>query len=145
MLSPEQISRFYAGWEVAPSWLRLWAKQFRIRTLGDTFITLNRKRRRLDNRSLRDFCVDYAPVNVYMSVLNWLMPERVSDKPSSRAAYPTGGEYVVDVDSYLCYRKHSHRLVASASGSGTWWRIASTTRRTSGTQRSGSGRSPSSR
>lgn len=110
MLSPELINRFYSNWEGAPSWPRLWAKQFRIRTSGNTFITLNRKRRRLNSPSLRGFCVDYAPVNVYMSVINWLMPERVTDKHSSRAAHPTGGEYVVDVDSYLGYRKHSHSL-----------------------------------
>jgi hypothetical protein len=111
VLSPEQISRFYAGWEGAPGWPKLWAKQFRIRTSGNTFITLNRKRRRLNFNSLHGFCVEYAPVNVYMSVINWLMPDRVSDKHSSRAAHPTGGEYVVDVDSYLGYRKHSHVLI----------------------------------
>ena len=44
-----------------------------------------------------------------MSVLNWLLPERVGEKKVSRGAHPIGGEYVIDVDSYLGYVKHSHR------------------------------------
>ena len=65
----------------------------------------------LSFQSLKRYSTRFAPVNLYMSALNWLMPERVADKPSSGVAYPTGGEYVVDVDSYLSYRKHNHRLV----------------------------------
>lgn len=37
------------------------------------------------------------------------MPERVGDKRASVGAYPIGGEYVIDIDSYLNYRKHNHR------------------------------------
>lgn len=112
MLTPEQIQRFYLQWtpsEIHSSWPSLWRKQFKIRTVGDTFISLNKKRSRLAFSSLRRFCLEYAPRNVYMSALNWVMPERVADKRASVGAYPIGGEYVVDIDSYLNYHKHNHR------------------------------------
>lgn len=48
-------------------------------------------------------------MNLYMSVLNWLLPERIGEKEKANHAYPIGGEYVVDVDHYLNYRPHSHR------------------------------------
>ena len=43
-----------------------------------------------------------------MSDMNWLMPERVGIKMASRRAYPVGGEYVLDIDSYLSYAPHGH-------------------------------------
>jgi len=45
-----------------------------------------------------------------MSALNWLMPERIGNKRASVEAFPVGGEYVIDIDSYLNYRKHTHRI-----------------------------------
>ena len=44
-----------------------------------------------------------------MSVLNWLMPERVGTKKASKRAYTVGGEYVLDIDSYLRHAPHGHR------------------------------------
>jgi hypothetical protein len=38
------------------------------------------------------------------------MPERVAEKEASAYAYPIGGEYVIDIDSYLNYKKHDHRI-----------------------------------
>jgi hypothetical protein len=52
--------------------------------------------------------VSFAPLNLYVSALNWLMPERVSEKGKANRTYPIGGEYVVDVDHYLNYLPHSH-------------------------------------
>ena len=112
MLTPEQIRRFYLQWvssDVHNTWPNLWNKQFKIRTLGETFISLNKHRNRLAFSSLRRLCYEYAPRSVYMSVLNWQMPERVAEKRASVMAYPIGGEYVVDIDSYLNYKKHNHR------------------------------------
>lgn len=43
-----------------------------------------------------------------MSVLNYLMPERVGEKHRANRAYPMGGEYVVDVDLHLFWRPHYH-------------------------------------
>jgi len=43
-----------------------------------------------------------------MSVLNYLMPERVGEKHKANRAYPIGGEYVVDVDLHLFWRPHYH-------------------------------------
>ncbi len=43
-------------------------------------------------------CVEYAPVHVYFSVLDWLFPERVGRKSKSNKAEPASDEYVFDVD-----------------------------------------------
>ena len=113
MLSRAQIQRFYLQWapsEAHRSWPGLWCKQFKVRTCGDVFVSLNKIRPRLGFGSLRRLCLELAPANVYMSALSWLMPERVADKRASTGAYPVGGEYVVDVDSYLDHRPHAHRL-----------------------------------
>ncbi|MGD0805447.1 MAG: hypothetical protein ABSA11_15415 [Candidatus Bathyarchaeia archaeon] len=111
MLTPEQIGRFYRQWrpsDVHRSWPQLWNKHYRIRVQDDIFIKLNKHRSRLGFDSLRRLCLEYAPGNIYMSVLNWMMPERVGDKRASVGAYPIGGEYVIDIDSYLNYKKHNH-------------------------------------
>ena len=34
-----------------------------------------------------------------------MMPERVADKRASIWAYPIGTEYVIDIDSYLNYKR----------------------------------------
>jgi hypothetical protein len=70
---------------------------------------LNRLTTELTRARLRKYSVRFAPTNLYMSVLNWLTPERVGEKSQANHAYPIGGEYVVDVDHYLNYRPHSHR------------------------------------
>jgi len=57
---------------------------------------------------LRDLCVKLAPLHVYFSVLDWLFPERVGKKYMAKYAVPVGGEYVVDVDSYVFKRRHRH-------------------------------------
>jgi hypothetical protein len=86
----------------------LWNKQFKIRTIDGRFISLNGIRRRLNFRALKRFLARFGPVNAYMSVLNWLMPERVGGKREAPRAYPIGGEYVVDIDIHLFWRPHSH-------------------------------------
>lgn len=89
--SSEKIRRFYLdGFEekmIHKAWPRLWSKQFKIRT-NNTFLKLNRFRYRLNYKSLKKFCVHYAPFNLYMSVLNWLMPDRVGRKREAQRAYP---------------------------------------------------------
>lgn len=100
--SSEKIRRFYlGGFEgkmIHRAWPHLWSKQFKIRTHNDSFIKLNRFRDRLNFKSLKRFCVHFVPQNLYMSALNWLMPERVGEKGKANCAYPVGGEYVVDFD-----------------------------------------------
>jgi hypothetical protein len=114
MLTPEQIGRFYLTWkepESLKSWSSIWRKQFKMRTCEGEFLKLNRIRSRLCFTKLRDLSIQYAPRNLYMSALNWLMPERVACKKASSVAYPVGGEYVVDIDSYMNHHPHDHRLV----------------------------------
>ena len=112
LLSFQAISNFYKngflkGSELG-SWPRLWNKQFRMETRKGDFIKLNRFRSRFNFKVLRHFCQSYAPKHLYMTVLDWLMPERVGEKRKANRAYPIGGEYVVDVDAYLNWRPHSH-------------------------------------
>jgi len=73
-------------------------KQVIIRTSSQRFIPLNKLRHRLNHRSLRRFLIHYAPINVYASIIDWLMPERVSEKSKANQAYPFRGDYAVDVD-----------------------------------------------
>jgi len=113
MLNKDRLRCFYRnGFEEAPihgNWPRLWNKHFRIETLNGQFLKLNRFRDRLSFKALQRYCVKYAPAHLYMSVLNWLMPERVGEKPRARHAYPIGGEYVVDIDADTVWRPHSAR------------------------------------
>jgi hypothetical protein len=37
-------------------------------------------------------------MNVYSSILDWLMPERVGEKNRANQAFPIRGDYVVDID-----------------------------------------------
>ena len=112
LLDSEQLKRFYENWEesaVQRKWPHLWRKEIRVETKSGEFVSLNRLKSRLNFRSLKRLCTRIPPVHVYMSVLNWLIPERVGTKKESRRAYPVGGEYVLDIDSYLRYTPHSHR------------------------------------
>jgi len=43
-----------------------------------------------------------------MSVTDWLFPDRVGPKRKAHHALPIGGEFVVDVDSYLARYLHRH-------------------------------------
>jgi DNA primase catalytic subunit len=111
--TPHALRRFYTkGFEendIHRRWAGLWLKQFKVRLYDGTFISLNKLRPRFSFQSLKRYSVRFAPVNLYMSALNWLMPERVAEKSKANHAYPIGGEYVVDVDHYLNYMPHSHR------------------------------------
>jgi len=69
---------------------------------------VNRTRPRHSVKSLAAFCYKYAPAHLYMSILEWLMPERVKEKRKSNRAYPMGGEFVVDVDSMNVWIPHDH-------------------------------------
>jgi len=110
----DRIRRFYLhGFREKPvhrGWPRLWSKHYRIRLQDRRFIKLHGQRRRLNFKTLRKLSVKYAPHHLYMSVLNYLMPERVGEKHKANRAYPIGGEYVVDVDIHLFWRPHRHHV-----------------------------------
>lgn len=90
MLRPHEIRQFYLrGFKSQlEGWPRIWNKQFKAETSEGRFIKLNAFRRRLNFRSLLGYCVERAPVHLYMSVLNWLMPERAGKKSGASRAYP---------------------------------------------------------
>jgi len=82
-------------------------KHFRIELFNHKFLKLNGRRARLGIKDLRFLSSKYVPLHLYMSVLDYLFPERVSSKKNTNA-YPIGGEFVVDVDSYLYHMRHQH-------------------------------------
>jgi hypothetical protein len=84
-------------------------KHFRIELFNHRFLKLNNgsSRARLGIKDLRFLGSKYVPLHLYMSVLHYLFPERVSSKRNTNS-YPMGGEFVVDVDSYLYYKIHVH-------------------------------------
>jgi DNA primase catalytic subunit len=82
-------------------------KHFRAELSDGAFLKLNRRRARLDGKDLQRIASDLAPKHLFMSVLDYLFPERVSDK-RRLDSYPVGGELVVDIDSYLYFNRHAH-------------------------------------
>ena len=111
-MTKTQISRFYLlGFKEKQchrEWLHLWKKHFRIRTLDGEFIKLNRFRPRFSFKALRRYCIQFAPSNLYMSVTNWLFPDRVEEKEQSARAYPLGGEFIIDVDTQRFWKPNYH-------------------------------------
>ena len=112
-MEAEQIRRFYMNWRELPvhcGWPFLWKKEVRLETQGGEFLCVNRLRSRLNFRVLKELCIKLLPVHVYMSALNFARPWMVSSKTKTYKAYPfRTGEFVVDIDSYLAYKPHSHR------------------------------------
>jgi len=93
-----------------PSVWRLSRKHFRVVLSDGRFVKLDRFANRLNSKDLRFYCWKLKPLHVYFSVLNWLFPERVGKKYKARYCVPLNGEYVVDIDSYMMFFKHEHKL-----------------------------------
>lgn len=93
-----------------PSVWRLSRKHFRVVLRDRRFVKLNKFANRLAPKDLRFYCWKLKPLHVYFSVLNWLFPERVGKKYKARYCVPLNGEYVVDIDSYMMFFKHEHKL-----------------------------------
>jgi hypothetical protein len=83
-LSPDRIKKYYLeGFrekKIHKEWPQLWNKQFKLVTTSHVFHNLNRIKDRLRFNSLKELCIDFQPAHLYMSALNWLMPERVGTK-----------------------------------------------------------------
>ncbi len=116
MLEQRWIRSFYIneGFFVPGLW-NLSRKHFRIQASNWRFLKLNRFYSRLNVERLRQLCIKFSPIHVYFSVLDWLFPERVGKKYKAKYAVPVGGEYVVDVDSYVFRRRHKHVRVGSSN------------------------------
>ena len=100
--APGLVKRYYEAASIPENlYWNLSRKHIRIVTRDRRFIKLNTIRNRINPRALWRLCARYAPTHVYMSVLDYLFPERVGLKARAKYAYPIGGEYVVDVDNYL--------------------------------------------
>ena len=103
------IREYYAGTRLSDyGFWRFPRKHFRAELRNGVFVKLNGPRRaRLDARDLQGIASRLAPQHLYMSVLDYLFPERVSGKDRTDC-YPVSGELLVDVDSYLFRKPHLH-------------------------------------
>jgi DNA primase catalytic subunit len=109
-IDPLIISGFYIKSFSIPDCWRICRKHFRAVSSNGRFVKLNKFRSRLNMGRLRDICVKIKPIHLYFSVLDWLFPDRVGEKSKAKHAFPIGGEYVVDVDSYVFRKRHRHVL-----------------------------------
>jgi hypothetical protein len=103
------IRDFYrnAPLDIPDCW-KLSRKHFRAVLRDRQFVKLNKLWNRISLRELRYLCTKYTPYHVYMSVLDWLSPERVGHKRKANRAVPIGGEYLVDVDHHNVWKPHIH-------------------------------------
>jgi hypothetical protein len=112
VLEASQIRRYYLQafreQDYHKEWEGIWSKQYKIRLADGGFLNLNKLLPRLSFNSLKRFLIQFTPVHVYQSVLNWLRLDQVSLKSKSQAAPSLTSEYIVDVDSYLRYKLHPH-------------------------------------
>ncbi len=110
MLESWRISNYYINSDLKiPKVWNLSRKHVRVQVSDSRFVKLNKFQNRLNGRELRECCIRFAPVHVYMSVLDWLFPERVGKKYKGNYAVPFGnGEFVIDIDSYVLHRWHKH-------------------------------------
>jgi hypothetical protein len=107
----EEIRQFYENASLSiPSCWNLSKKLVRIVLWNGRFIKLNRFRNPLESREVQYYCVKYAPIHVYFSVMDYLFPNRVGKKYKANYAVPIGGEYVVDVDSHNVWAPHNHDI-----------------------------------
>ena len=60
-------------------------------------------------RKLRRFAVKIAPIHIYASVMEYLRPEKVLSKDHTLKAYPVRGEFVIDIDAYMNFKRHRHK------------------------------------
>jgi hypothetical protein len=92
VLEASQILRYYRevfqeqGWH--QRWKGLWRKQYKLRLSDGRFLALNKLRPQLTFNSLKKYLIQFAPINVYQSVLNWLPPSHLSYKNKSHPALP---------------------------------------------------------
>ena len=110
MMHISEIRLYYENAPLESFAWNLSKKHFRIVVPNGKFVKLNKFRNRVSVEELRDFCLKYAPVHVYFSVLDWLFPERVGKKYKANRAVPLGGEYVFDVDNHNVWIPHKNHV-----------------------------------
>ena len=106
-LSVAEIRRFYIRVDFNRYDWRFRRKHFRIETLNGKWVKLN-KQRPINVTRMRKALQKYVPRHAYMSITDYLFPERVGRKYKAKYAVPMGGEFVVDVDSFMRKRGHHH-------------------------------------
>jgi hypothetical protein len=114
MLSADEIRTFYkyAPFRIPPLW-NLSRKHYRLVTLNRKFLKLNKFENRINNRELRKYCVKYVPAHVYMSVMDWLFPERVGKKYKANYCVPVSSQFVIDIDAHDRRKYHWYHICES--------------------------------
>jgi hypothetical protein len=107
-LNIHSIRRAYQRIPLSEKPWRFSRKHFRIELLNGVFVKLNRFENRINARELQRYLFKYAPRHAFMSVMDYLFPERVGRKYKAKYAVPIGGEFVLDVDSFMRKRQHHH-------------------------------------
>lgn len=98
-LSIDEVRAFYN--KVTPEfprWVRAGRKHYRIELWNGRFLKLNRFENRIQPYELRRYLIRYAPKHAYMSVLDWLFPERVGGRGKANSALPLDGVFLLDLD-----------------------------------------------
>jgi hypothetical protein len=106
-LSVAEMRRFYTRVDFDRYDWCIRRKHFRIETLNGKWVKLN-QHRPVHVQRMRKALQKYVPRHAYMSITDYLFPERVGRKYKAKYAVPMGGEFVVDVDSRLRSRSHGH-------------------------------------
>jgi hypothetical protein len=107
-LNVHSIRRAYQRLPLSEKPWKFSRKHFRIELLNGVFVKLNRFENRIHAGELQRYLFKYAPRHAFMSVTDYLFPERVGRKCKAKYAVPIGGEFVVDVDSFMRKRMHDH-------------------------------------
>jgi hypothetical protein len=84
-LNVHSIRRAYQRLPLREEPWRFSRKHFRIELLNGVFVKLNRFENRINSWELRRYLHKYAPRHAFMSVTDYLFPERVGRKYKARA------------------------------------------------------------
>jgi hypothetical protein len=111
-LSIPEIRRAYDSIPIPEEPWRFARKHFRIELLNGVFVKLNRFENRLNVWALRRYLRKYALWHAFISVTDYLFPERFGRKYKAIHVVPIGDEFVVGVNNFMRKRWHHHNAGA---------------------------------
>lgn len=79
--------------------MAVFPQAFSYRVIKWVFVKLNLFENRINARELRNYEHKYAPRHAFISMMDYLFPERVGRKYKAKYSVPIVGEFVVDVGS----------------------------------------------
>ena len=85
VLSAEAIQRYYQNWDPPEHILQgLSRKHIKIVSPKGIYISLNKLRSRINQKKFQEYCVEFKPVHTYMSIMDYLRPEKVLSARATR-------------------------------------------------------------